>query len=50
MAVYILGSGVYNYNFFQRRAPVILLHLKYNFNNFKEEKKSESGNDESGIG
>ena len=33
------GIDFYNYNYFTRQAPMVMLNLKYNFNNYKEEKK-----------
>ncbi len=42
------GVGFYNYNYYYRRAPVVLLNLKYNFNNFKEDKKPGNNQDENG--
>ncbi len=33
------GIDFYNYNYFTRQAPMVMLNLKYNFNNYKEEKQ-----------
>ncbi len=32
------GVGFYDYNYFYRRAPMVMLNLRYNFNNYKENK------------
>ncbi len=35
------GADFYNYNYFTRQSPMVMLNLKYNFNNFKEEKQPD---------
>lgn len=34
------GADFYNYNYSTREAPVVMLNLKYNFNNYKSERGS----------
>ncbi len=42
------GADFYNYNYSTREAPVVMLNLKYNFNNYKPERSSnrEAGDDD----
>ncbi len=35
------GIDFYNYNYFTRQAPMVMLNLKFNFNNFKEERQGD---------
>ena len=42
------GSAFYNYNYFCRRAPMIMLNLKYIFNDYKEKNQSDMGRQDSG--
>ena len=35
------GVDFYNYNYFTRQAPMVMLNLKFNFNNFKEERQGD---------
>jgi hypothetical protein len=44
------GAGFYNYSYFYRRAPVVILNLKYNFNNYKQEKVQNDIPDDTGNG
>lgn len=34
------GPGFYNYNYSKREAPVVMLNLRYNFNNYKADRNS----------
>ena len=34
------GIDFYNYNYFTRQAPMVMLNVKFNFNNYKEQKSS----------
>ncbi len=36
------GVDFYNYNYFERQAPMLMLNLKYNFNNYKDDKQSDN--------
>jgi outer membrane receptor protein involved in Fe transport len=42
------GADFYNYNYSTREAPVVMLNLKYNFNNYKPERSSnrEAGDED----
>jgi outer membrane receptor protein involved in Fe transport len=44
------GIDFYNYNYFRRQAPTVMLNLKYNFNNYEEEKKPDNNQQGNGIG
>ncbi len=35
------GLDFYNYNHFYRKAPIVMLDFKYNFNNYKEDNQQE---------
>ncbi len=35
------GLDFYNYNYFTRQSPMVMLNVKYNFNNFKQEKETD---------
>lgn len=40
------GPDFYNYTYFNRESPVVMLNLKLNFNNFKQERnRGENGSD-----
>jgi outer membrane cobalamin receptor len=41
------GTNFYSYAYFKREAPVVMLNLSYNINNYKPERKRE-GRDENG--
>jgi outer membrane receptor protein involved in Fe transport len=53
----LLGTGkrehinetarLYSYNYMEREAPMIMLNLRYNFNNFREKKSLSGNNDDS---
>ncbi len=43
------GVGFYNYSYYFVRSPIVFLNLKYNFNNFKEEKRPAEGQDDTGA-
>lgn len=38
------GQGFYRYNYFTRESPMVMLNLRYNFNNFKQERDGERPN------
>ncbi|MDO8549405.1 MAG: outer membrane beta-barrel family protein [Ignavibacteria bacterium] len=38
------GADFYRYNYFTRESPMVMLNLRYNFNNFKQEKDGERPN------
>ncbi len=38
------GQNFYRYNYFTRESPMVMLNLRYNFNNFKQEKDGERPN------
>ena len=40
------GTDFYNYNYFTRQSPMVMLNLKYNFNNFKEERQPDQNQPE----
>ncbi|OGU70202.1 MAG: hypothetical protein A2V93_04000 [Ignavibacteria bacterium RBG_16_34_14] len=40
------GEDFYRYNYFNRESPVVMLNLRYNFNNFKQERDGEKPNGE----
>ncbi len=42
------GTDFYNYNYFTRQSPMVILNIKYNFNNFNEDK--QQNNDQGGSG
>ncbi len=42
------GTDFYNYNYFTRQSPMVVLNLKYNFNNFNEHKQQNNNPDDSG--
>ena len=42
------GVDFYNYNYFTRQSPMVVLNLKYNFNNYKEDKKPDQSQQDSG--
>ncbi len=42
------GVDFYNYNYFYRRAPVVMVSLKYNFNDFKEANRPGNGQVDNG--
>ena len=43
------GPDFYTYNYFEREAPVVILNVRFNFNNFKPNReKGESENQEEG--
>jgi len=44
------GPDFYNYNYFTRKSPTVILNLKYNFNNFNEKKAPSSIQDDNGGG
>ena len=44
------GIDFYNYNYFRRQAPTVMLNLKYNFNNYEEEEKPDNNQQDNGIG
>ena len=44
------GIDFYNYNYFTRQSPMIILNLKYIFNNFDERKQQGNNMDDSGSG
>ncbi len=36
------GIDFYNYNYFTRKSPMVMLNLKYNFNNYKEKDQQDN--------
>ena len=38
------GQDFYRYNYFTRESPMVMLNLRYNFNNFKQERDRERPN------
>ncbi|RPI74126.1 MAG: TonB-dependent receptor, partial [Ignavibacteriales bacterium] len=38
------GLDFYRYNYFNRESPMVMLNLRYNFNNFKQERDGERQN------
>jgi len=42
------GIDFYNYNYFTRQAPMVILNLRYNFNNYKEQKQQNENQQDSG--
>ena len=44
------GIDFCNYNYFTRQAPMVMLNLKYNFNNYKEEKQPSNDQQDNGNG
>ena len=44
------GIDFYNYSYFTRQAPMVMLNLKYNFNNYKEEKQPSNDQQDNGNG
>ncbi len=42
------GQGFYDYRFSDRESPIVMLNLRYNFNNFKQERGERGGGDEGG--
>ncbi len=42
------GVGFYNYNYYDRRAPMVMLNLKYIFNNYNEKNQQNNGQDDNG--
>ncbi|HTR81729.1 MAG TPA: TonB-dependent receptor [Bacteroidota bacterium] len=44
------GVDFYNYNYYSHQSPIVMLNLKYNFNNFKEEKQSSEDQQDNGMG
>ncbi len=39
------GNNFYNYNFSTRQAPMVMLNLRFNINNFKQERERRGGED-----
>ncbi len=37
------GTGFYEYNYFNRRAPIVVLNFQYNFNNYKSQGQPDKG-------
>ncbi len=42
------GIDFYNYNYFTRQAPMVMLNIKFNFNNYKEQKTSNENPQDNG--
>ncbi len=42
------GVDFYNYNYFVRQAPIVMLNLKYNFNNYKDDKQPNQSQQDNG--
>ncbi len=40
------GKDFYSYGYFNREAPMVMLNIRYNFNNFKQENEREGQNGE----
>jgi len=40
------GVGYYSFNRFERESPIVMLNIRYNFNNFKQERNTERPNGE----
>jgi outer membrane receptor protein involved in Fe transport len=38
------GQNFYRYNYFTRESPMVMLNLRYNFNNFKQERDGDRSN------
>lgn len=38
------GTDFYNYNYFTRQAPIVMLNIKYNFNNYKQKQDTNRDN------
>jgi hypothetical protein len=38
------GQNFYRYNYFTRESPMVMLNLRYNFNNFKQERDGDRPN------
>ena len=36
------GPNFYNYSHFTREAPLVMLNIRYNFNNYKPERKRDN--------
>ncbi|MBN2281852.1 MAG: TonB-dependent receptor [Candidatus Marinimicrobia bacterium] len=41
---------LYSYNYMEREAPMVMLNLRYNFNNFREKKSDRQGMDDANEG
>lgn len=41
----IEGNNFYNYNFSTRQAPMVMLNLRFNINNYKQERERRGGDD-----
>ena len=39
------GVGFYNYNYFTRQAPMVMINIKYNFNKFKQKRHRDDHHD-----
>ncbi len=42
------GIDFYNYNYFNRQAPMVMLDLRYNFNNYKDQKQQNENQQDNG--
>ncbi len=42
------GTDFYNYSFFERKSPTVMLNIRYNFNNFKQERDRERNGEDMG--
>jgi outer membrane receptor protein involved in Fe transport len=42
------GSDFYNYNYFTQRAPMVMLDIKFNFNNYHEQRQKDNNLQDNG--
>ncbi len=47
---YSQGTGLTTHTIFKRQSPVVMLNVKYNFNNYKNENRPENDQPDSGFG
>jgi hypothetical protein len=40
------GKDFYNYSHFTREAPIVMLNMSYNFNDYKPEREREGGQED----
>ena len=44
------GSDFYKYNFFQRESPMVILNIRFNFNNYKQKRERGDSENQNGEG
>jgi hypothetical protein len=44
------GPDFYTYNYFAREAPIVILNVRLNFNNYKPKSDREDGENQNGVG